>query len=218
MTVPDGPVRVLIADDHPIVREGLRSLLEDSDGFCVVAEARDGDEAVRLAAQHRPDVVLMDLSMPGVDGVEATRRVLADGTAEAVLVLTMHDDDSGVFAAMRAGARGYLLKGSPGSEILESLRIIASGRAIFHESVAGRLDRYFTRGRAAESSSAFPQLSSRELDVLVLVARGRSNDEISAELVLSKKTVQNYVSAILTKLAVPTRAAAVARARDAGLS
>ncbi len=211
-------ITVLIADDHPLFRDGLRSLISDTEGLELVGESSDGEEAVALAAQHRPQVVLMDLTMPGTGGVEATRRIVEEGTAGAVLVLTMHDDDGNVFAAMRAGARGYILKGAPGDEIVESIRIVASGRAILGQEFAERMDRYFARPRGTATNTAFPQLSSRELEVLALVAGGLSNEEISARLVLSKKTVQNNVSAILTKLGVPTRAAAVAKARDAGIA
>lgn len=209
-------IRVLLADDHPLFRDGLRGLLDDTDGFELVGEAGDGDEAVALAGSLRPDVVLMDLRMPGIDGVEATRRILGSGSAGAVLVLTMSDDDGHVFAALRAGARGYILKGAPGPEIAESIRVIASGRAILAAPIAERMDRYFARPRSNTQNPMFPQLSSREAEVLELVARGLSNREIASRLVISEKTVRNNVSAILLKLGAPTRAAAIALVRDAG--
>ncbi len=210
-------IRVLIADDHPLFRDGLRGLIADTADLELAGEAGDGDEAIALAASLLPDVVLMDLRMPGTDGVEATRQILAAGSAGAVLVLTMSDDDGNVFAAMRAGAKGYLLKGAPGPEIAESIRVVASGRAILASPIADRMDRYFTRSTSGARNVRFPQLSARETDVLELVAQGLSNAEIAARLVLSEKTVRNNVSAVLLKLGAPTRAAAIALARDAGL-
>ncbi|OJV31357.1 MAG: DNA-binding response regulator [Actinobacteria bacterium 69-20] len=209
-------MRVLLADDHPLFRDGLRGLIADTDGFEVVGEAASGAEAIELAATTRPDIVLMDLRMPGIDGVEATRRILHDGSAAAVLALTMSDDDGLVFAALRAGARGYILKGATGHDIVESLRIVASGRAILDAPIAARMDRYFARHQSAPHP-AFPHLSAREQDILTLMSAGLSNAEIAARLVLSEKTVRNNVSTVFTKLGVATRAAAVAHARDAGL-
>lgn len=210
-------IRVLIADDHPLFRDGLRSLITDTDGFDLVGEAADGDEVISAAASLHPDVVLMDLKMPGVDGIEATRRILSDGLAGAVLVLTMSDDDGSLYAAMRAGATGYVLKGASGPEIIESIRIVATGRAILGAPIASRMDRYFTRTQSRASTPTFPQLSAREAEILELVAAGLSNADIAGRLFLSDKTVRNNVSTILLKLGVPTRAAAIARARDAGL-
>ncbi len=210
-------IRVLIADDHPLFRDGLRNLITDAEGIELAGEACDGDEVIAGAQQLRPDVVLMDLRMPGTDGIEATRRVLAEQWAGAVLVLTMSDDDGSLYAAMRAGAKGYVLKGASGPEIVESIRIVASGRAILDSSIAERMDRYFTRTRSRTVTPAFPQLSARETEVLELLSGGLSNTEIAARLVLSEKTVRNNVSSILLKLGAPTRAAAVALARDAGV-
>lgn len=210
-------IRVLIADDHPLFRDGLRSLVFDTEGLELAGEAADGDEAIERAKAERPDVVLMDLKMPGTDGITATRRILADALARAVLVLTMSDDDGSLFAAMRAGATGYVLKGAPGPEIVEAIRVVASGRAILAAPIATRMDRYFTRPQGRASSPAFPQLSVRETEVLELVAAGCSNAEIAARLCLSEKTVRNNVSIILDKTGAPSRAAAVALARDAGL-
>jgi len=155
--------------------------------------------------------------MPGTDGIEATRQILAAGHAGAILVLTMSDDDGSLYAALRAGATGYVLKGAPGPEIVESIRVVASGRAILAAPIAGRMDRYFARNQSRAAAPAFPQLSARETEVLELVAGGLSNAEIALRLVLSEKTVRNNVSTILVKLGAPTRAAAVALARDAGV-
>ncbi|MFT3862141.1 response regulator [Micropruina sp.] len=210
-------IRVLVADDHPLFRDGLRNLITDTHGLELVGEAGDGDEAITAAERLHPDVVLMDLTMPGVDGIEATRRILNSGVAHAVLVLTMSDDDGSLYAALRAGATGYVLKGAPGPEIVESIRIVASGRAILASPIAGRMDRYFTRSQSRAIAPAFPQLSARETEVLELLAGGLSNAQIATRLVLSEKTVRNNVSAILLKLGSPTRAAAVALARDAGV-
>lgn len=206
--------RILLADDHPLFRDGLRGLLADTDGFDLIGEAGDGDEAIALASSLHPDVVLMDLRMPGTGGVEATRRIVASGVAGAVLVLTMSDDDGSVFAAIRAGAKGYILKGAPGPEIAESIRVVASGRAILDSSIAARMSRYFARPHSGSRYPDFPQLSARESEVLALLAQGLSNAEIASSLVLSEKTVRNNVSVVLAKLNAPTRAAAIALARD----
>lgn len=210
-------IRVLVADDHPLFRDGLRNLITDTDGLEFAGEAGDGDQAIAAAAELHPDVVLMDLTMPGTDGIAATRRILSEKVAGAVLVLTMSDDDGSLYAAMRAGATGYVLKGAPGPEIAEAIRIVASGRAILAAPIAGRMDRYFARSRGGTVAPAFPQLSARETEVLELLSGGLSNADIATRLVLSEKTVRNNVSAILLKLGAPTRAAAVALARDAGV-
>ncbi|MFT3887025.1 MAG: response regulator transcription factor [Arachnia sp.] len=207
----------MIADDHPLFRDGLRSLITDTEGLELVGEAGDGDEAIAVAAATRPDVVLMDLKMPRTSGIEASRRILHEGTARTVLVLTMSDDDGSLAAALRAGATGYVLKGSPGPEIVEAIRVVASGRAILDAPIASRMDRYFARPHSIAAAPAFPQLSGRETEILDLLAAGLSNVEIAARLMLSDKTVRNNVSVILMKLAAPTRAAAIVMARDAGL-
>lgn len=217
MTGPVEGLRVVIVDDHPIFRQGLRTLLEDL-GVEVVAEASDGEGGVAAVVEHRPDVVLMDLQMPGVSGVEATRR-LADRVPEAkVVVLTMVDDDQAVFAALQAGAIGYLLKGAGQEEIGRALASVAAGQAVYGPEVARRLRSFFSGSPAAGATAVpFPALSEREREVLGLVAEGASNGDIARRLFLSDKTVRNYVSSIFAKLGVDSRAAAIVTARDAGL-
>lgn len=209
------PVRVLLVDDHPVVRRGLAALLESLPGIEVVAQADSGTAAVREAQLSRPDVVVMDIQLPGVDGVEATRRIVAALPATAVLVLTMFDDDGTVLAAMRAGARGYLLKGAGQEEIRRAILAVAGGEAIFGPLVAARVLGHLTAPPRA--AVAFPELTSREREVLDRIAAGQGNAGIAAALRLSVKTVGNHTSAIFTKLGVATRAEAIVRARDEGL-
>jgi DNA-binding NarL/FixJ family response regulator len=211
------PIRVLLADDHPLYRRGLQQLLDSLDGTCVVGEVEDGAAAVSEAQALQPDVIVMDLNMPVVDGVEATRQVVAASPHIGVLVLTMHDDDESVFAAMRAGARGYLLKGSDAAEITRAVLAVASGEAIFGPSVARRVLEWFASPRPAAVSAVFPGLTDREHEVLDLVAAGRNNSDIASALFLSPKTVRNHVSNIFAKLQVADRAEAIVRAREAGL-
>ena len=210
-------VRVLIADDHPLYRRGLRSLLDAQQHITVVAEAATGAEAVTQAGATEPDVAVLDLHMPDLNGVEATRRIVGTSPHIAVLVLTMFDDDDSVFAAMRAGARGYLLKGADQTEILHAIEGLSRGEAIFGPSVAQRIIEFFTAPRHARIEPVFPQLTEREHEVLDLIAAGHNNTEIGHELVLSPKTVRNHVSNIFTKLQVADRAQAIVRARQAGL-
>jgi DNA-binding NarL/FixJ family response regulator len=211
------PIRILIADDHPLFRGGLRALLESVPDTEVVGEATNGHEAVELAHTLTPDVVVMDLNMPELNGIEATRQIDRGATGVRVLVMTMHEDDESVFAALRAGARGYQLKGAAQAETLRAIRAVAHGEAILSPAIAARLKDYLTAPRVADPSEAFPQLTERELDVLHLLAQRRSNAEIAAELFLSQKTVRNYVSGILAKLQVADRAEARLIARAAGL-
>ncbi len=208
-------VRVVIADDHPIVREGLVALLSSLPEFEVVGEASDGESAVREVVTARPDVVVLDLHMPGVDGIAATRRLASLCPDVAVLVLTMHDDDESVFAAMRAGARGYLVKGADQAQISRAVQAVAAGEAIFSPGVARRLLDVFARGPAAVTEP-FPQLSAREREVLDLLAAGLPNARIAERLGVAVKTVANNVSAIFLKLQVADRSGAIVRARDAG--
>jgi DNA-binding NarL/FixJ family response regulator len=209
------PIRVVLADDHPVVRSGLRALLDSLDGYEVVAEAVDGEAAVRETQLTTPDVVLMDIRMPGLDGIEATRRIRAAVPGTAVLVLTMFDDDDTVFGAMRAGAQGYLLKGAEQDEIDRAIRAVVAGEAIFSPGVAQRVLGYFASPPAA--LDPFPELTSREREVLDLVAAGKRNQAIADDLFLSPKTVANHISSIFVKLAVADRSAAIVRARQGGL-
>jgi DNA-binding NarL/FixJ family response regulator len=206
-------IRLLIADDHPVFRQGLRVMLDSTEEFEVIGEAADGDEAVSRALELQPDVVLMDLRMPGLNGIDATRRILGAQPDIGVLVLTMFEDDDSVFAAMRAGARGYLLKGSEQDEVLRAIRSIASGEAIFGPAIASRLIAYFS----SANTSAFPELTDREREVLELIAQGKNNQAIANELVLSLKTVRNHVSNVFNKLQVTDRAGAIVKAREAGM-
>lgn len=208
------PIRILLCDDHPVFRRGLRALLEEFDDLAVVGEAADGEQALALAATAAPHVVVMDLHLPGINGVEATRRVVARDPDAAVLVLTMFEDDRYLGAALRAGARGYLVKGAEHDEILRGIRAVARGEVMLGRAVSPMLTDAFA---APGPPSAFPQLSAREEEILALVSGGLSNQEIAARLFLSPKTVRNNVSGILAKLGVDTRAAAIAKARDAGV-
>ena len=208
-------IRVLVADDHPAFRAGLRLMLTTADDIDVAGEAEDGNQVVALAAELQPDVVVMDLRMPGLDGIEATRRLLGSQPELGVVVLTMFEDDESVFAAMRAGARGYLLKGAEQDEILRGIRAIAAGEAIFGPSIARRVVEHFAQG-VGSTKATFPSLTDREREVLELIAAGRGNAAIAHDLCLTLKTVRNHVSNIFTKLQVSDRAAAIVKARDAG--
>jgi DNA-binding NarL/FixJ family response regulator len=210
------PIRVVVADDHPIFRNGLRTLVEDSDRLEFVAEAADGDEAVRLCQEHQPDVVLMDIRMPGVSGVEATRRIVAELPAVGVLMLTMLEDDTSLFAALRAGARGYVLKGAAPDEIIRAVVAVAAGEALFGAAVAGRIAG-FLQPDLRTHTHPFPALSSRERDILELLAAGRANAAIADALALSEKTIRNNISSIFAKLNVTDRAEAIVKAREAGI-
>jgi DNA-binding NarL/FixJ family response regulator len=209
------PIRVLVADDHPLVLDGLRALIGGSATTELVGEATTGAEAVARALETTPDVVVMDIGMPELNGIEATRRLAAELPATAVLVLTMLEEDDAVFAAMRAGARGYVLKGAKPTEILRAIEAIADGSAIFGPAVARRL----IAALAASSARPrrFPELTAREHDILALMAERLGNAAIAARLGLSEKTIRNNVSSIYLKLRVLDREAAIARARDAGL-
>ena len=208
--------RLLIADDHPAFRRGLELMLADIDDVEIVGQAGTGVQAVQLAEQLVPDVILMDLRMPDLDGIEATRRLSRGTPTPAIVVLTMFEDDDSVFAAMRAGARGYLLKGAEQDEIVRAIRAAAAGEAIFGPEIAQRVIAHFASG-AGSTTAAFPALTEREREVLDLVAAGKGNATIAHELMISLKTVRNHVSNIFTKLQVADRAQAIVLARDAGL-
>jgi DNA-binding NarL/FixJ family response regulator len=207
-------MRVLVADDHPVFRTGLATILGDLDGIEVVGQAADGDEAVARAAELAPDVVVMDLHMPGRNGIEATRAVLTDRPETAVLVPTMLEDDASVVGALRAGARGYVVKGADRDVIARALHAVAGGQAFLGAEVAGAA---LARLTAAEAAPPFPELTEREREVLGLVARGLTNAAIADRLVLSGKTVRNHVSNVLLKIGAPDRSAAIVMAREAGL-
>ena len=221
-------IHILIADDHLFYREGVRTLLKGVPDVEIVGDATRGDEAVARAAELQPDIVLMDIKMPGLNGIEATRHILQNHPRIGVLVVTMFDDDETVFAAMRAGARGYLLKDADREELLRAVNAVHRGEAIFSPAIAQRMVEYFaglarrtsaperTAGGASGSDRPFPELTDREREVLELIAQGQSNPAIAERLVLSVKTVQNHVSSILGKLQAADRAQAIVRARDAG--
>jgi DNA-binding NarL/FixJ family response regulator len=215
-------IRVLIADDHVFYREGVRALLGNSPEITVIGEASNGDEVIAKAVELQPAVVLMDLKMPGMNGIEATRRIHETNPKIGVLVITMFDDDDSVFAAMRAGARGYLLKDADKDELVRAIVAVEKGEAIFSPAIAQRMIQYFTGSAGGPStakkggSDEFAELTERELEILDLIAQGQNNSTIAIRLSLSIKTVQNYVSSILTKLQVADRAQAIVRAREAG--
>ena len=211
------PIRILIADDHSFYREGVRVMLEAMREAEVVGEAMSGDEAVALAGTLQPDVVLMDIKMPGMNGIDATRAILHTSPHIGVLIVTMFDDDDSVFAALRAGARGYLLKDARLDDLIRSVTAVHRGEAIFSPAIARRMIQYFSTPRTPVPPQLFPDLTEREREVLTLVAQGLSNEAIAARLVLSLKTVRNHVSNILSKLQVNDRTQAIIRARDAGL-
>jgi DNA-binding NarL/FixJ family response regulator len=210
------PLRVLIADDHPLFRAGLRAMLTSASDTELIGEATTGSEAVSLATELRPDLVMMDVQMPETDGIEATRRISRESPRVNILVVTMFEDDGTVFQAMRAGARGYVLKGANYAEMLRAIRAVGNGEAIFSPQVAVRLVDFFADIRPAALPRAFPELIDREREILDLIAQGLKNPEIADQLFLSPKTVRNHVSTILHKLQVADRAQAVLRAREAG--
>jgi DNA-binding NarL/FixJ family response regulator len=211
------PLRILVADDSADFREGIAALLASVDGLELVGEAVDGQQAVDGALHLQPDVLLMDLHMPGRNGIEATRDIVSAAPHIAVLVLTMHEDDDSVFSAVRAGARGYLVKGARQAELLRALRTVADGGAVFGPAIARRMIGFFEAAASAASATPFPDLTMREREILDLVARGWSNQQIAAQLDLSIKTVRNHVSSVFTKIQVVDRAQAIVKAREAGI-
>lgn len=210
-------LRILIADDHPLFRDGMSMLLNTMPDMLVVGEATTGDEVVNLATSLQPDVILMDIKMPGLNGIEATRRIVSHQPHIRILIVTMFEDDASVFTAMRAGARGYVLKDVEKDDMLRAIRAVGRGEAIFSSGIAARLVDFFTTARPAVPREAFPMLTGREREMLHLMAQGASNVEIARLLSLSSKTVANYVSNILGKLQALDRDEAVRRAREAGL-
>jgi DNA-binding NarL/FixJ family response regulator len=215
-------IRTLIVDDHALFREGLRALFSAIEDIELVGEADAGEQALELAEQLQPDVILMDIDMPGLGGVEATRAILRQAPSTGVVMVTMLEDDASVFSAMRAGARGYVLKGAQPKELLQTIRAVASGQALFGPAIAARMMRFFNqqgaRFKASLPEEAFSELTPRELEVLELIAQGDRNPEIAEKLVISDKTVRNHITNIFSKLQVADRAQAILKARDAGLA
>lgn len=210
-------VRVLVVDDHQLFRDGLRALIDSVPDCELVGEATTGEDAVRLALELQPDVILMDVKMPDMDGIWATRQIVGTSPHIGILVLTMLEDDNSVFTAMQAGAQGYLLKGAGHDEMLRAIQAVAEGQAIFSPAIATRMMDFFNTMRPAKASNVFPELTNREREVLGLIARGSNNSEIAREPVISPKTVSNHITNILSKLQVADRAQAIIKAREAGL-
>ena len=214
-------IRILIADDHALFREGLRALFAALPDIEVIGEAAEGAAAIAQVDSLKPDVVLMDINMPGVNGIEATRRILSTHPNLGIIMVTMLEDDASVFAAMKAGARGYVLKGANHEEILQAIHAVAGGQAVFGPAIAARIMAFFQNLNSTHKpitpTSIFPELTEREREVLQLMTRGASNKDIAEKLVISGKTVSNHISNIFSKLQVADRAQAVLRARDAGL-
>jgi len=210
-------IRVLIADDQTITRSGLRNLLADDATIEVAGEARNGAEAIGLAASLEPDVILMDLRMPDVNGIEATRRIHRVSPRIGILVLTVFEDDTSVFPAMRAGARGYLLKNAEPDELLRAIRTVANGGAIFSPGIAQKVLGYLNAPVPHVSNGIFDELAPREREILELIARGKTNTEIATILHLSPKTVSNYISNVLLKVQATDRAKLMLMALEAGM-
>jgi DNA-binding NarL/FixJ family response regulator len=215
------PIRVLIADDHALFREGLHAILKSVPDIEIIGEAGTGQETLTLASDLSPDVILMDIQMPDLNGVEATQHILKVQPDTGIIIVTMLEDDDSLFSAMRAGARGYVLKGADKAEMLKSIRAVAEGEALFGPAIAARLLNFFhdkpVQQKSETSPIAFPDLTDREREVLACIARGDTNTEIAEQLTISLKTVRNHVSSIFNKLQVTNRAQAALRARDAGL-
>lgn len=210
-------IRIIIADDHTLLRDGLRALFASVPDIEVIGEAESGADAISKAEQLQPDVILMDIQMPGINGIQATRQIVSKQPEIGVIVVTMYKDDDSVFAAMRAGARGYILKGADQDEMLRAIRAVASGEALFGPEIATRLVNFFSSPQVDLSPQAFPELTSREHEVLELIAKGLNNQVIANRLSISEKTVRNHISNIFNKLQVVDRAQAIVKAREAGM-
>jgi DNA-binding NarL/FixJ family response regulator len=210
-------IRALIVDDHILFRDGLKALLQSAPEFELVGEASSGEEAIELAATLSPAFIVMDIRLPGLNGLEATKEILRENASLNVLIVSMFDDDASVFAAMQAGARGYVLKGATHAELLRALRAVANGEAIFSPAIATRLTSYFSKLPTPFTPQLFPELTEREREILRFLAQGASNQEIAVRLELQPKTVRNHISNILAKLQVADRNEAARRAREEGL-
>ena len=210
-------IRIIIADDHTLLRDGLRALFASVSDIEVAGEAENGADVITKADQLQPDVILMDIQMPGINGIQATRQIVKKHPDIGVIVVTMYKDDDSVFAAMRAGARGYILKGADQEEMLRAIRAVARGEALFGPEIATRLVNFFAIPQADLSPQAFPELTSREHEVLELIAKGLNNQAIADRLSISEKTVRNHISNIFNKLQVADRAQAIVKAREAGM-
>jgi len=211
------PIRLFIADDHALFREGIRALLSATPDIVCMGEAATGEEAVNQIVETKPDVVLMDINMPGINGIEATRRILRSHSSAGVIVVTMLEDDASIFAAMRAGARGYVLKGANHLELLQAIRAVAQGQVLFGPAIASRIAHFFAKPQPSQDGQPLSELSEREREILELMSRHYTNPEIAQQLGIGDKTIRNHVSNIFNKLQVATRAQAIEKARQAGL-
>lgn len=210
-------LRILIADDHPLFRDGIRLMLSTAPDMKLIGEATSGDEAVRLAAELQPDVILMDIKMPGINGIEATRQILQASPHIRILIVTMFEDDASVFTTMKVGARGYVLKDADKEDMLRAIRSVGRGDAIFSAEIASRLSDLFSSGNLTVPKEQFPTLTTREREILHLIVQGASNAEIADLLGLTSKTISNYISNIYSKMQVVDRDEAILRARETGL-
>lgn len=215
------PIKLIIADDHRLFREGLKALLSVTEDIEIAGEAEDGENAVKQCSAKMPDIILMDINMPGLNGIQATQAILEKHPQTGIIMLTMLEDDASIFNAMRAGARGYLLKGADPNEVLSVIRAVAEGQALFGPAVAARVLGFFkelgSHPKSQHTQAAFPELTERELEILRLIAQGLNNQEIAQKLFLSPKTVRNHITNIFSKLQVADRAQAIVRAREAGV-
>ncbi|MGW8319879.1 MAG: response regulator [Candidatus Promineifilaceae bacterium] len=214
-------IRLLVADDHALFREGLQALFSTTPGIEIVGEAASGEETVALAEELLPDIILMDINMPDMDGIQATRQVLLANPTIGVIMVTMLEEDAALFSAVRAGARGYVLKGAHHEELLQTVRAVASGQVLFGPSTASRIMGFFqdieAEVKPSQPEESFPELTPRELEVLYLIAQGANNQQIAERLVITDKTVRNHITSIFGKLQVADRAQAIIKAREAGL-